>query len=368
MPDVAQYRVQLSARLDPTVSMLQAIHEQVRANPRRVGFAEGEEETSIRAAIAFAQSGLGTPVLIGREEQVRETIKRLGLTGAENIEIHNARLSRGNRHYTEYLYTRLQRDGYLYRDCQRLVHQDRNVFSACMLVHGDIDAMVTGLSRSYSVCFDDVRRGIDPAPGQVIFGQTMVMSRGRTVFIADTTIHERPTGEQLARIARQCADKARAMGHEPRVAFLSYANFGNPPGALANQVRDAVRILDDEGADFEYDGEMSPDVALDMDLRVVYPFCRLSGPANILIMPGLHAAAISSQILQQLGGGTVIGPLLTGLTRSVQIVPISANDADMVNFATIAAHDSLVLAAREKEKEKRRTARAKKPAAPKRKS
>ncbi len=368
MPDVAQYRVQLSARLDPTVSMLQAIHEQVRANPRRVGFAEGEEETSIRAAIAFAQSGLGTPVLIGREEQVRETIKRLGLTGAENIEIHNARLSRGNRHYTEYLYTRLQRDGYLYRDCQRLVHQDRNVFSACMLVHGDIDAMVTGLSRSYSVCFDDVRRAIDPAPGQVIFGQTMVMSRGRTVFIADTTIHERPTGEQLARIARQCADKARAMGHEPRVAFLSYANFGNPPGALANQVRDAVRILDDEGADFEYDGEMSPDVALDMDLRVVYPFCRLSGPANILIMPGLHAAAISSQILQQLGGGTVIGPLLTGLTRSVQIVPISANDADMVNFATIAAHDSLVLAAREKEKEKRRTARAKKPAAPKRKS
>ncbi len=362
MPELGSYRIQLSARLDPTVAMLQAIHEEVRANPRRVGFAEGEEETSIRAAIAFAQSGLGTPVLIGREEQVRETIKRLGLTGAENIEIHNARLSRGNRHYTEYLYMRLQREGHLYRDCQRLVHQNRNVFSACMLVHGDIDAMVTGLSRSYSVCFEDIRRAIDPVPGQAVFGKTMVMSRGRTVFIADTTIHERPTGEQLARIARQCASEARDMGHEPRVAFLSYSNFGNPPGALATQVRDAVRILDEESADFEYDGEMSPDVALDMDLRVVYPFCRLSGPANILIMPGLHAAAISSQILQQLGGGTVIGPLLTGLTRSVQIVPISANDADMVNFATIAAHDSLVLAAREKEKGERRTERVNKPA------
>jgi malate dehydrogenase (oxaloacetate-decarboxylating)(NADP+) len=348
MPDLAAYRVQLSARLDPTVTMLQATHAEVRANPRRVGFAEGEEETSIRAAIAFAQAGLGTPVLIGREEQVKSTIKRLGLTGAGSIEIHNAALSRGNRHYIEYLYHRLQRDGYLYRDCQRLVHQDRNVFSACMLVHGDIDAMVTGLSRSYSVSHDNIRLAIDPSPGAEVFGLSMVMSRGRTVFIADTTINERPSGEQLARIARQCAAEARAHGHEPRVAFLSYANFGNPPGALASQVREAVAILDAEGTDFEYDGEMAPDVALDMDLRVVYPFCRLTGPANILIMPGLHAAAISSQILQKLGGATVIGPLLTGLSRAVQIVPINANDAEMVNFATMAAHDSLVIAAREK--------------------
>jgi malate dehydrogenase (oxaloacetate-decarboxylating)(NADP+) len=356
MPDLKSYRVQLSARLDPTVSMLQAIHEEVRANPRRVGFAEGEEETTIRAAIAFAQSGLGTPVLIGREEQVRETIKRLGLTGADSIEIHNAQLSRGNRHYIEYLYRRLQREGFLYRDCQRMVHQDRNVFSACMLVHGDIDAMVTGLSRSYSVSYTDIRRAIDPIPAREVFGLTMVMTRGRTVFIADTSINERPSGPQLARIARQCADEARAMGHEPRVAFLSHSNFGNPPGALATQVREAVAILDDEGADFEYDGEMSPDVALNMSLRVVYPFCRLSGPANILIMPGLHAAAISAQMMQELGGGTVIGPLLTGLSRSVQIVPMHANDADMVNFATIAAHDSLTIAARDKAKAEKRSA------------
>ena len=363
MPKLSAYKVQLSARLDPTVSMLQAIHEEVRANPRRVGFAEGEEETSIRAAIAFAQEGLGTPVLIGREEQIRDTIKRLGLTGAGSIEIHNAALSRGNRHYIEYLYQRLQRDGYLFRDCQRMVHQDRNIFSACMLMHGDIDAMVTGLTRAYSVSYSDVRRAIDPEPGKEVFGQTMVMSRGSTVFIADTTINERPSGDQLARIARQCAAEARAMGHEPRVAFLSHANFGNPPGALATQVRDAVAVLDAEGADFEYDGEMSPEVALDMELRVVYPFCRLTGPANILVMPGLHAAAISSQMLHQLGGGTVIGPLLTGLRRSVQIVPKNANDAEMVNFATIAAHDSLALAAREKQAEA-----AAKPAATKKKT
>ncbi|NBP71943.1 MAG: NADP-dependent malic enzyme [Alphaproteobacteria bacterium] len=358
MPEITGYRRELSARLDPTVSMLQAIHEELKANPRRVGFAEGEEETTIRAAIAFAQAGHGTPVLIGRDQQIKATIKRLGLSGADSIEIHNAALSRGNRHYTEYLYTRLQREGYLYRDCQRLVHQDRNVFSACMLVHGDIDAMVTGLSRNYLVAYDNIRLAIDPVRGAEVFGLSMMMSRGRTIFIADTTINERPTGQQLARIARQCAEKARAVGHEPRVAFLSYANYGNPPGALAAQVRDAVAILDDESADFEYDGEMSPDVALDMDLRVVYPFCRLTGPANILIMPGLHAAAISSQILHKLGGGTVIGPLLTGLTRAVQIAPINANDADLVNFASLAAHDSLAISRLEEEKSAVRKGRA----------
>jgi len=358
MPEITGYRRELSARLDPTVSMLQAIHEELKANPRRVGFAEGEEETTIRAAIAFAQAGHGTPVLIGRDQQIKATIKRLGLTGADSIEIHNAALSRGNRHYTEYLYTRLQREGYLYRDCQRLVHQDRNVFSACMLVHGDIDAMVTGLSRNYLVAYDNIRLAIDQVRGAEVFGLSMMMSRGRTIFIADTTINERPTGQQLARIARQCAEKARAVGHEPRVAFLSYANYGNPPGALAAQVRDAVAILDDESADFEYDGEMSPDVALDMDLRVVYPFCRLTGPANILIMPGLHAAAISSQILHKLGGGTVIGPLLTGLTRAVQIAPINANDADLVNFASLAAHDSLAISRLEEEKSAVRKGRA----------
>ena len=358
MPEITGYRRELSARLDPTVSMLQAIHEELRANPRRVGFAEGEEETTIRAAIAFAQAGRGTPVLIGRDAQIKATIKRLGLTGADSIEIHNAALSRGNRHYTEYLYTRLQREGYLYRDCQRLVHQDRNVFSACMLAHGDIDAMVTGLSRNYLVAYDNIRLAIDPVRGAEVFGLSMMMSRGRTIFIADTTINERPTGEQLARIARQCAEKARTMGYEPRVAFLSYANYGNPPGALAAQAREAVAILDDETANFEYDGEMSPDVALDMDLRVIYPFCRLTGPANILIMPGLHAAAISSQILHKLGGGTVIGPLLTGLTRAVQIAPINANDADLVNFASLAAHDSLAIAQQQNSRSATRKGRA----------
>ena len=355
MPEITGYRRELSARLDPTVSMLQAIHEELKANPRRVGFAEGEEETTIRAAIAFAQAGRGTPVLIGRDAQIKATIKRLGLTGADSIEIHNAALSRGNRHYTEYLYTRLQREGYLYRDCQRLVHQDRNVFSACMLAHGDIDAMVTGLSRNYLVAYDNIRLAIDPVRGAEVFGLSMMMSRGRTIFIADTTINERPTGDQLARIARQCSEKARTMGYEPRVAFLSYANYGNPPGALAAQVRrpspfwtTRLRLLT---------ARCHP-TSLDMDLRVVYPFCRLTGPANILIMPGLHAAAISSQILHKLGGGTVIGPLLTGLTRAVQIAPINANDADLVNFASLAAHDSLAIARQENARSVMRKGRA----------
>ena len=341
IPESKSYEIQLSARLDPTVTMLQAIYAEVRANPRRVGFAEGEEETTIRAAVSFAQSGLGTPVLIGREQAVKSTIRRLGLTGADGIEIHNARLSRGNRHYIEYLYTRLQREGYLYRDCQRMVHQDRNVFSACMVVHGDVDAMVTGLSRSYAISYSDIRRAIDPIPGHEVFGLEMVMSRGQTVFIADTSIHAEPDGRQLARIARQCAAKARSMGHEPLVAFLSNTNFGAPPGAPRSHVREAVEILDEEKADFEYDGEMAPDVALDMKLRSVYPFCRLSGPANVLIMPGLRAASITSKMLHKFGGGTVIGPLLTGLQQPVQIAPMSANDAELVNLATMAAHDYL---------------------------
>jgi malate dehydrogenase (oxaloacetate-decarboxylating)(NADP+) len=339
--DIAGYRRKLSARLDPTASSLQVIHEQVRASPKRVIFAEGEEEVTIRAALSYRNIGYGTPVLIGREEPIREAIARLGLTGAEDLEIHNARLSKANKTYTDFLYGRLQRKGFLYRDCQRLVNQNRNVFAACMMMHGEADAMVTGQTRNSSVCFDDVRHVLDPEPDAQLFGVSIVVARGRTVFMADTAVHDRPDAAQLAHIAERSAAMARAMGHEPRVAFVSYSNFGNPPGAPTTALREAVALLDARKTDFEYDGEMAADVALDPDLRAAYPFIRLSGPANVLVMAGLHAASAASQMLQKLGGASIIGPLLMGFERPAQIVSMGATVSDLVNHAALAAHQAI---------------------------
>ncbi len=335
------YRRSLSARLDPTAASLQMILEKVRANPQRVVFAEGEEKKVIRAAHIFQNTGYGTPVLIGREDRVAETIKEVGLTDAANLTVTNARISKRNKHYIDFLYARLQREGALYRDCQRMVNQDRNVFAACMVACGDADAMVTGITRNYAVCLDEISKVLDTKTGHQLFGLSIVIASERTVFMADTSVHERPNAEQLAEMAVQCAAKARLMGHEPRVAFLSYANFGNPPVAAADQVRAALAILDTAKRDFEYDGEMAPDVALDPDLMAVYPFCRLSGPANILIMPGLHTASIASKIMKELGGGTVIGPLITGLSHPAQIAPMDATVSDLVNHAALAAHDAI---------------------------
>jgi malate dehydrogenase (oxaloacetate-decarboxylating)(NADP+) len=336
--DVGAYRNELRARLDPTAGSLQIILDQVRANARRTVFAEGEEEKIIRAAFAYRNAGYGTPILVGREERIKPTMQRIGLGSAEGIEITNARLSGENARYTDFLYRRLQRQGALHRDCQRMVNQDRNVFAACMVALGDADAMITGATRSYAVAYDDIRRVIDPVPGQVVFGLSVIVSRGRTVFMADTTVHELPTPEELADIATQAARLARGMGHEPRVALLSFSNFGNPMREKAQRIRQAVAVLDSRQLDFEYDGEMSADVALNRDLMALYPFCRLSGPANILIMPALHSANIGAKLLQELGGGTVIGPILIGLEKPVQIVEMGATVSDIVNLAALAAY------------------------------
>ncbi|MGH6954610.1 MAG: NADP-dependent malic enzyme [Alphaproteobacteria bacterium] len=337
--DMAAYRNTLGARLDPTAATLQIILDGVRASPKRVAFAEGEEERTIRAALAFRSSGYGTPVLIGREDRIRETTAATGLAGADSLEIHNARLSRNNRRYTDFLYRRLQRQGALYRDCQRMVNQDRNVFAACMVALGDVDALVTGLTRSFAVSYEEIRRVLVPKPGDRVFGLTIMIARGRTVFMADTTVHERPTAVELADITVQAARQARGLGHEPRAALLSFTNFGNPPAEQAERVREAVAMLDSRPVDFEYDGEMTADVALDHDLmRSLYPFCRLSGPANVLIMPALHSANISAKLLQKLGGGTVIGPLLIGLSKPAHIVQMGATVSDIVHMAALAAH------------------------------
>jgi malate dehydrogenase (oxaloacetate-decarboxylating)(NADP+) len=340
--DMAAYKRTLRGRLNPAAASLELILEKVQREPKRIVFAEGEEEMTIRAALQYANSGYGTPILIGREDPIRATMAAMGLNSSAPLEIHNARLSHSNQRYTEFLYKRQQRQGMLYRDCQRQVNQDRNVFAACMVACGDADGMVSGVTRNSFDILDEVTRVIEMKQGCEMFGLTVLLARQRTVLLADTLVHENPNPAQLADIAIEAAAKARELGLEPRVALLSYSNFGNPMEAGGERIREAVALLDARGVDFEYDGEMSADLALDAGLmRRLYPFCRLSGAANILIMPELHSANISAKLLAHLGGGTVIGPLLMGLAYPVQIVNIGATVSDLVNLAALAAHDAI---------------------------
>jgi malate dehydrogenase (oxaloacetate-decarboxylating)(NADP+) len=337
--DLDAYMAELSARLDPIARTIQAVFEKVRISPKRVVFAEGEEDRMIRAANSYAAAGLGRAILIGRESEIEKTLAVSGLELHENVDVLNARISERNVDYANYLYERLQRNGFLFRDCQRMANQDRNIFAACMVALGDADALVTGLTRNFSVALDNVRRAIDQRPGHRPIGVSMAMVRGRTVFIADTSIHELPSAEELADIAQEAAGVARRFGYEPRVALLSYSTFGYPRGERAQYVRDAVGVLDRRNVDFEYDGEMGADVALSREAMALYPFCRLTAPANVLVMPAAHSASISTKMLQQLGGVTVVGPLLTGLDKPVQVASMSATASDIVNLAAIAAYD-----------------------------
>ena len=337
--DMDAYTSQLNARLDPTSGFLQSIFAQLKREPKRVVFAEGEEEQVIRAAYAFANNGLGTPILVAREEEVKKTIQQAGLEPRDDIEIHNAKLSERRIAYADSLYQRLQRKGYLARDCQRLVNNDRNIFAASMVAHGDADAIVTGVTRNYSIALEDIRRVIDPKQDHCVIGVSMALCKGRTVFVADTTIHDMPTSTELADIAVEVAGVARRFGFEPRVAMLAYSTFGHPEGERSERVREAVEILDNRNVDFEYDGEMAADVALNAEAMALYPFSRLSEPANVLVMPAFHSASISTKMLQELGGVTVVGPLLVGLDKPVQIAALGANASDLVNMAAIAGFD-----------------------------
>src|SRR5438128_3391520 len=335
--DMDGYRHHLRTRLDPVAGVLARVFERLRRRPQRVVFAEGEEEQVIRAAASFVNEGLGTALLVGREDRVRNSALSLGIELGGSIEIINARLSQRNAAYAAFLYERLQREGFLQRDVQRLVNQDRNHFAACMVALGDADAMVTGVTRNFSVALDDIRRCIDPKPGHRVIGVSLVLARGHTVLVADTAVTEMPDAEILADIAIEAAGVARRLGYEPKIALLAFSTFGHPPGERAAHVGGAVKILDQRRVDFEYDGDMAADIALNMELRQAYPFCRLTGPANVLIMPAFHSASISTKLLQELGGATVLGPILVGLDQSVQIVPLSANDAQLVNMAALAA-------------------------------
>lgn len=339
--DLDRYQQELSARRDPIASTLQRIYDRVRRQPKRIVFAEGEEEQVMRAAVSYVNQRLGTAILLGRDDVIKENARNAGIElDKQGIEIINARLSRRNGIYTDYLYERMQRKGFLFRDCQRLINNDRNHFAACMVALGDADGIVTGVTRNYSTALDDIRRVIDARPGHCVIGVSIVLARGRTVLVADTAVHDMPNAEQIADIAEEAAGFARRMGYEPRLAMLAYSTFGHPQGERSERVQEAVRILDKRRVDFEYDGEMAADVALNARAMAQYPFIRLTGPANVLIMPAFHSASISTKMLQELGGSTVIGPLLVGLNKPVQIVSLNAKDSDIVNMAAIAAYSA----------------------------
>jgi malate dehydrogenase (oxaloacetate-decarboxylating)(NADP+) len=337
--DLDKYAQELSARRDPIASTLQRIYDRVRRQPKRIVFAEGEEEQVMRAAVSYVNQKLGTAILLGRDDVIKENARHAGIDlNKPGLEIINARLSRKNAIYTDYLYERMQRKGFLLRDCQRLINQDRNHFAGAMVALGDADGMVTGVTRNYSTALEDVRRVVNARPGHRVIGVSIVLARGRTVLVADTAVHDMPNAEQIADIAEEAAGFARRMGYEPRIAMLAYSTFGHPAGERSERIQEAVKILDRRRVDFEYDGEMAADVALNPRVMAQYPFCRLTGPANVLVMPAFHSASISTKMLQELGGSTVIGPLLVGLNRPVQIVGLSAKDSDIVNMAAIAAY------------------------------
>ncbi|MBI1867310.1 MAG: NADP-dependent malic enzyme [Methylocystis sp.] len=335
--DMKGYRARLSARRDPVAGALQTIFERVRRYPKRVVFAEGEEEQVIRAALSFVAQGLGRAVLVGREERVVAMAADAGLEMSDQIEIHNARLSSRNAVYAQFLFERLQRKGYLFRDCQRLINQDRNHFAAAMVAQGDADAMVTGVTRNFTNALEDVRRVIDEKPGHRLMGASLVLGRGQPVVVADTAITELPNSQELADIAIEAAGVARRLGLEPRVAMLAFSTFGHPPGERTARVHEAVRVLDSRRVDFEYEGEMGADIALNKQLMLAYPFCRLKDTANVLVMPAFHSASISTKMVQELGGATVLGPLIVGLDKAIQIVQLGATDAEIVNMAALAA-------------------------------
>ncbi|WP_330168483.1 NADP-dependent malic enzyme [Bartonella grahamii] len=337
--DLEAYERDLNARRDPTSSVMRGVYNHVRQAPKQIVFAEGEEEQVMRAAVSYVHQKLGQAILVGREEQVREAAVIAGIDlEREGISIMNAKLSCRTDAYANYLYKKMQRQGWLLRDCHRRINNDRNYFAACMVALGDADAMVTGVTRNYETALIDIRRAIDEKPKERLIGISMAICRGRTVFITDTAVYENPNAEELADIAEQTASFVRGFGYQPRVAFLAFSTFGYMKGQVTQQIQDAINILHERKVDFEFDGEMSADVALNSKLMQQYPFMGLTEPANILVMPGYHASSIASKMLQELGEATIIGPILIGLEKSVQIVPFSGSDTDVVNIAMLAAY------------------------------
>ena len=339
--DMDQYASDLSARLNPSEGLLQKIFQEVKENPKRVIFTEGEEEDMIRSAAIFLNNGMGTPILIGREEIIKQKMSDIGLDFFDQMEIHSTRNKSEHDHYAEHIYGRLQRKGFLKKDCLELLSNERNVFAACMVSLNDADAMICGLTRSYAASLESIEYVLDPIPNKTILGMTVMLCNGRTIFVADSNVHDMPNAKQLANITQESAEVVRDIfGIEPRAALVSYSNFGKPFTERSVYMKDAIKILDERNVDFEYDGEMGANIALNENLMKLYPFCKLTGPANLLIMPAIHSASISTKMLQELGGGNLVGPYLVGFKERIQIAPHGANVADIVNLAALAAYKS----------------------------
>jgi len=335
--DFDAYRHSLKSRLNPTTSVLTQVYGKARLNPKRVVFAEAEDEVVLRAAIQFKEGGYGEPVLVGRDQAVRDKLIELGIEQPEAYEIHNSAISPHISRMVEVLYERLQRRGFMERDVKRMVNQDRNVFASLLVKIGLADAMITGVTRPFAQSMREIRQVLDPAEGKVPFGIHLMIGKNYTVFLADTTINERPSSQELAAIARGTAEVAKKLGHEPRVAFLSYSTFGNPPGRWLENIREAVALLDADPPGFEYEGEMAPDAALNEATMAKYPFMRLSAPANVLVMPGLQSANLSAKLLRELAGNATIGPMLIGMEKPVQVAAMSSNASDILTLAVLAA-------------------------------
>ncbi len=341
--DIEKYKEDLSRRLDPSMNIMQGINVQIKKSQKRVVFAEGEDPNILKAAVAFKNSKLGIPILIGKEEIVKEQLKNIGLDSNFNIEISSSKDNQRREKYTNYLYKKFQRSGMLERECDHMVRNDRVTWGACMIGCGDADAMVTGGTRHHAATVEKLTKVVEARSGEIIFGLTLMVSRGRTVFIADTNVHDNPTAEQLVQIAISSTRVAKLFGFDPKVAFLSHSTFGKPATERTKHVREAIELIKTKNVDFDYDGEMQPDVALNPEYKGTYPFSKIVGNANVLIMPALHSASISVKLMKTFGGAKLIGPMLIGLGLPIEVAPLRSSPSDILNLASIAAYSSEVI-------------------------
>jgi len=338
------YQEQLKQRLDPTTTIMQGINNLIKKNQKKIVFADGEDENTLKAAIAFKNSKLGIPILIGKEEKIKEQIKNIGYNESFDIEIVNSKDTPKRQKYVDYLFKKLQRNqGLLEWDCDRLVRNDRVVWASCMVACGDADGAVTGNTRRFGASLEKIKQVVDPRPGEIMFGLNLVVHKGKTIFVADTSVHEYPSSEQMVEIAKSSARVVRLFGFDPKVAFVSHSTFGQPSTSRTKHIKKAVEILKNNNVDFEFDGDMQPDVALDEEYKKLYPFSKIVGNANILIMPGQHSAAISYKMMKTLGDTKVIGPLLIGLGLPIEIAPLRSSTSEIINLASIAAYSAQVI-------------------------
>ena len=338
------YRDQLKQRLDPSVTIMQGINSQIRKTQKKIVFADGEDENTLKAAIAFKNSKLGVPLLVGKKQKIKEQLKNIGYSEDFDIQITNSTDKEKRERYVKYLFKKLQREeGLLERDCDRLVRNDRVTWASCMVACGDADGAVTGNTRRFGSSFQKINKVIDSRPGEIMFGLNMIVNKGKTVFIGDTSVHEYPTSEQLAEIAISASRVVRLFGFDPKVAFVSHSTFGQPVTSRTKHIRNAVEILKQKKVDFKFDGDMQPDVALSEEYNELYPFSEIVGNANILIMPGQHSAAISYKMMKTMSGAKVIGPLLIGLGQPIEIAPLRSSTSEILNLASVAAYSAGVI-------------------------